>query len=435
VDRANLKMSRKKPTYQDLVDHSSLNKEIVKPQVWKYLQECSEFTGEELSKTWISNMKKNLRDFYPKHGSVGRKLLGYGANKAVIGVGAGPSYSLNKDVLSDVFRLNAKFRESEQAFVIIATNHQFKPLLKDKIFPHFVMVVDASKNTRRQLLDIPKFGKETILIASLFTDSVTIRKWDKRGGDICFFVPDGSEARELFESETGDDASLVVVPPAGNVMNMMWLLSGRVLHSNIFMGVGNDLSMKHSQDVKEREESFYADGEIKADIERAQTEKYMGWMGFKFREKNNPFSGQPVVELHSYSTSRQMFQYKLWLEIHVANFHEQKDHNFKYINCSEQGILGVLAHNWEPEVLRKNDPKNFYLMDEVCSSYMTMRLRDAVTMYLEARKWLETQTATRAGVLDIATTENGVIISPEKMGGANVTGPRGRVTESGIILL
>jgi hypothetical protein len=294
--------------------------------------------------------------------------------------------------------------------------------------------VDATKNVRSQLLDVPNFGKETILIASLFTDPVTIRKWDKRGGDICFFIPDGEEAVEIFEEETGDDASMVVIPPAGNVMNMMWMLTGRVLHSDIFMAVGNDLSMKHSQDQEEREKSFYADGNIKADVERSQSEKYMGWMGFRFQEKNNPFSGQPVVELHSYSTSRQMFQYKLWLEIHVASFHEQQNYNFKYINCSEQGILGVLAHEWEPEILKKNDPKNFYLMDEVCPSYKTMRLKDAVSMYLEARKWLETQMVTQSGVVGVGQTGGNVIVLPPRMGGVNVTDPPGRITESGIIL-
>lgn len=424
----------KKPTYQDLVDASALNEAIIKPQAWDYLQGCSEFTGKELSSTWLAHMRKNLKDYYPEFGSVGKKLLGFGADKAVIGVGAGPSYNLNKRVLSDIFWLNSKYKINDQAFIIIATNHQFKPLLKEKIFPHFVMVVDATKNVRSQLLDVPKFGKESVLIASLYTDPVTIGKWKKRGGDICFFVPDGDKAREVFEEETGDDANMVVVPPAGNVMNMMWLLSGRVLHSKVFMSVGNDLSMKHTQDKSERQESFYADGNVKADIERSQSEKYMGWMGFKFQTKNNPFTNQPVINLHSFSTSRQMFQYKLWLEMHVANFHEQQDYNFKYINCSEQGILGVLAHDWEPDVLKENDPKNFYLLDEVCSSYKTMRLKDAVSMYLGARKWLETQMATDAGVLDTAQTGNGVIALPGKMGGANATVPHGRVTESGIIL-
>ena len=352
----------------------------------------------------------------------------------MIGVGAGPSFNLNKRVLADAFWLNAKYEVDKQAFVIIASNHQFKPLLKEKIFPHFVMVVDATKNVRGQLLDVPDFGKETVLIASLYTDPVTIRKWDKRGGDICFIVPDGDQAREIFEDETGDDANLVVIPPAGNVMNMMWLLSGRVMHSKIFMSVGNDLSMKNAPDVKSRQESFYADGNVRADIERSQSEKYMGWMGFKFQTKNNPFTNQPVIDLYSFSTSRQMFQYKLWLEMHVANFHEQKDYSFKYINCSEQGILGVLAHEWEPEILKENDPKNFYLLDEVCSSYKTMRLKDAISMYLGARKWLETQMVTDAGVLDTTTTENGVIILPGKTGGASGIVPPGRSTESGIIL-
>ena len=67
-----------------------------------------------------------------------------GFNKALIGVGAGQSFNKNKDILKKLTDWDGIKSWQDRNFVIMAANHQFKPLLKMGIIPVFVVVADAS---------------------------------------------------------------------------------------------------------------------------------------------------------------------------------------------------------------------------------------------------------------------------------------------------
>ena len=62
-----------------------------------------------------------------------------------------------------------------------------------------------------------------------------------------------------------------------------------------------------------------------------------------------------------------------------------------YFNCSEGGILGVMARNDSDEALVK--PNNWFFLDEVCINkhtgkqmYMTAMLEDAIEIYLKTKR-------------------------------------------------
>jgi len=401
-----------KVTYKEFASQSPLAGKVISEEAFEYMRGSSDHTGEFLGEQWERNIRRNLQTLYAKCGSV-KQLVGFGASKATIGVGAGPSYHINKNVLKDVFRLNAKYDLDEQAFIIVCTNHQFPQLLKDGIFPHFVMLLDATEKVGKQLLKAPKLGKDSILISSLYACPEVLEKWVELGRELLFYLPDDEKSREIFLDITKEDPEDTIIPPAGNVMNMLWFLTARFFHSMVFMCTGNDLSFEHSFNAEERKKAFYADGKTEADDERKQFERQMGWMGFKFGD-DNVFTRKPVINLEFVDTSKQLFIYKLWMEMHFATWQFDDDFNYKFYNCSESGILGVLAKQWDIESFYDKD--NWYLMDDICKNWKTMRLKDAVTLYLEVRRWLETQMATHTGA-------GNVIISPAGTGGAGIIVP------------
>jgi len=106
-------------------------------------------------------------------------------------------------------------------------------------------------------------------------------------------------------------------------------------------------------------------------------------LGFKMRD--NPFEqGKKIIDFKPVSTSRQMFIYKLWIELHVATWGLNKEDPFYYYNCSESGIAGMLAHDYSSRDLLE-DPDNWYLMDDVVPErWRTRSLFQAANQFMEA---------------------------------------------------
>ena len=116
-----------------------------------------------LEADWIKNDVPNL-ELLKKHGSI-HHIDRIGKNKAVIAIGAGPSFNTNKDLLYDLILENQSMPFDEQPFLIVASNHMFRPLLKDGIIPHFVTLVDPDdKNYSHLCTKIPEFAKQTIIL-------------------------------------------------------------------------------------------------------------------------------------------------------------------------------------------------------------------------------------------------------------------------------
>ena len=387
--------------YNELVNASGLVEQIISPEMGDAVFSSNEVTVKTLQPLWQKNTRKNL-DLYKKHGSLFSSFNGFCTNKAVIAVGAGPSFNKNKDALKEIYKLNLQFPLEQQPFFIIASNKQFKPLLEMGIFPHATILIDAGDALYPQLCDdIPSWARSSILIAGMHTSHKILKKWDKHGGEIAFYIIGDDEEKKWFETNTGHDADPVHITQAGNVMNTLWVLVNRVLASKVFIMTGNDLCFKYSTDKDERIKSFYADGDYRLNIlnKRDEAKDNFGWMGFNLK----PSIIEPrklMMDMELVGMSRQLWIYKTWLEVQSAILAEQ--HKFHIFNASEAGACGVIARKHDSASMQSKD--NWFLLDDILSKWTTTTLTQACRKYLEARRLCQTQTGARHAISSVGQT-------------------------------
>jgi len=411
--------------YEEFLKYNPGLKEVIPESFWDYSIETGDFTGDTLGSQWISNLKKNIRHLYPKHRSVPELFGGVAKNKAVIGVGAGPSFNLNKKDLYFIYQQNVRFLVADQPFIIIATNHQYKPLLNMGIYPHFVTIIEGGDHVYDQLCtDVPELGKTSILLSSLDTNHDILKEWDRQGKTIAFFLPGGGENKKNFKKRAHENPDPITLGTGGNVMNAVFSIAFQFLGARVFMAVGNDLSFKASADTDERRKSFYADEDYKSNIEsnRDEAKDRLSWMGIKFVDSKVAPHGS-MIDLEPVMTSRQFLVYKTWLEMHVGAWGMQGV-PFRYYNCSEGGISGVV--NTERNTQAFKDINTWRLMDEVVPGrWFTMRLIDAANGWMEFLRRCRTLWETEEGA-------GRLVVSPwqERTGGAKTIVQPG----SGIIL-
>ena len=367
-------------TYEAMLDQNENIAKIITPQMANVVWACGDFTVNSLSELWHKNLKENI-PHYKEHGSLTDHFLGFGKNKAVIGVGGGPSLNKNKNVLHELYALNSQLHLSEQPFIIISSNKSYKTLLDMGIFPHFVILVDAGDVLYSQLCEkIPVWAKGSILICPLHVSPKIIKKWHKMGNQVCFFLTGDEKEREVFEKETGESSEKLHIQQGGNVMNTIWVLCHRILGCGVYMMVGSDLAYKFTSPEK-RQSEFYADGNYTLNIlnRRDEAKTKLDWMGFEL-EQSALVPDTTIMNFNIMSTSRQMWVYKSWLEVQSMLWSDQI--SFQIYNCSESGILGVLARSLERDDLYQRD--NWYLMDELLPSKWHTR-----TLYFAAKEFLE----------------------------------------------
>ena len=377
-------MPKERYTYDEMIEHNPMLEKVVSRRVWAYVEGCGRFTSERMADKWDKNFKKNLKHIYPKYGSVAGQFMGFAKDKAVIMVGAGPSFNRNKDDLKKVYDFNLQFKLKDQPFVIIASNHQFKPLLEMGIFPHFVMLGDGGGHVYDQLCtDIPPLGQNAVLITTMYADHKIIKAWTRQGRGCCFYIPTGEKYIKLFEEKTGEESFPVSLGQGGNIANAALLLTIKILQSLVFMVIGNDLSYPYDPDVDKRREMFYADGDYSTNIDRNvdEAKDRFQWLGFEMRD--NPFEPEKkIIDFKPVGISRQLFIYKTWVETHAIAWAEMGI-KYHYYNCSEAGACGVLAKSFEINEMPKDE--NWYLLDEIIPKrWKTRSLMQAVNEFLEA---------------------------------------------------
>jgi len=378
--------------YEELIDHSPKMGQIVDRQTYEFLGKTSSNTRDFLMKTWVSHVRANL-PFVEKHGFVNDGCRGCGSNKATIAIGAGPSLNRHTQKLKELNYYNAGFEFKKQPFVFLCSNHQFKSHLKEGIIPHFVLLVDASDSEAiydQLCKDIPKRGRHSILICSINANPKIVRAWDKRGGAIQFYAPLGDWVTEEIPGIENKQ-----IMQGGNVMNSAWVIALGCFGSRIFIAVGNDLSYTISKDVEKRRADYYADGDYSSNLssERDEAARQFKWVGFDM--DTNIFTGKPQIRFTQKATVHSLFGYKNWLEINIG-IQDKMTGSFHYYNCSEEGILGVIAKDKDKTNLE--DKNNWMLLDEVFPNrYHTKTLEEATTNYLAMRDLWRKRLETSAG--------------------------------------
>jgi hypothetical protein len=408
-------------TYEKLMEHNPKIKSVLSRKRFEFVQNQNKRTITSLEKLWKKQARRNMAKLFKKHGLVNENCIRMGMNKAVIAIGAGPGFNRNKDYLKKLCYYNSKFQFEQQPFIFICSNHQYKPCLELGILPHFVIWADASNVVYDQLCrDISPRGQHVTLIASLHCNPRVLEEWDRQGRLIQFYLPLGDNVKKLYKDKTGKDAAKYQVAQGGNVMNVAFCIAAGVFDSRIFITVGNDLSYDFHEDTQKRRESYYADKNYSTNLATGRDEagRQFKWIGFDL--KRNMFTDDPQLKFKPVATVQSLFNYKTWIESHCM-INDPVDMGWHYYNCSEQGILGVVAKDERKEKL--DDVNNWMLMDEILPRrWHTRLLEDAVKQYLSVRElWIQKLKRVHAGIvsgMDATLLHNDLGISaytaPEK---------------------
>jgi len=110
-------------TYDKYIEQYPNVKNVVTRESFEFMHDMGEFSQNLYDELWEDNRVENVKSILPKHGTLWDKLKNFGKNKAVIFIGAGPSFNINKDVLKDLFLYNNQFSANEMPFIFMASNH------------------------------------------------------------------------------------------------------------------------------------------------------------------------------------------------------------------------------------------------------------------------------------------------------------------------
>lgn len=388
-------MPKKKNTYDKLIKKNPHFEGVIARKSWDYIDWSDDKTGKFLRELWKENTRKNAK-LFKQHGSI-KDLKGLGENKAVIAVGAGQSFNKNKDVLKKVVDFDGVRDWVVRDFVIIASNHQYKPLLELGIIPDFVMLADGSDVVFDQLCkDVPRNGQNTILLAGTHCSNKTIQEWSKQDRMVKFYVPNTKGIDVVFKKHMKKSPVHHSIWQGGNVLNTAWNAASKFFGSTVFMVVGNDLSYPLQDDVQMQRDTYYADGDYSSNLATKRDEAHKGkrWLGYTLNKKHiytGDYRKSYNVELDIVGTSPTLWVYKTWIESQILANEKSKIH---YYNCSEGGILGVMCKDDSDEGLLEES--NWFLLDEKSSRWHTALLEDAVSEFLVAKEMFQCQ---RAGIL------------------------------------
>lgn len=387
-------MSKVRLTYEQIIEIHPEFKGIVTQESWDFMKDSDERTVKVLEEQWARNIKINVhKKLWKKYGPVQKDCFGLGKNKAVIGVGAGSSLKKNIDVLKHIHDEDGVKSWADREFLILASNHMYKPLLEKGIIPDFVLLTDASDVVRDQLLkDVPSYGKNSILISGIHCDPRVLRDWVGQGREVRFYVTTNDKLSIAFRESTGIPAYPFQILQGGNVLNLAWSLSAMVFQSWVFIAVGNDLSYPLHDDMDKQRKGYYADGDYssnapKTGTGRDEAKSKKRWLGFIINKSNVlKLDGKTGYnfELEPVGTTHTLWVYKTWLEANVVGSATKNNPKLWYYNATEGGIAGVMCKDHSDEGLNKED--NWYMLDDICKRYRTRTLVDAVNEFREARK-------------------------------------------------
>jgi hypothetical protein len=345
-----------------------------------FLFDSNKYTVGAFLKEWIDNIRENHKNkMWKKHGSF-RKYLGIGKNKAVIGIGSGPSLKKNISVLERLYK------EHRDEFIFCSPNHQYKPLLKRGIVPDFVFLTDSADTLYPQLCEgVPK--NDCVLLVPYHVSPKILKAWSSQKRKIGFFVLGEKKLNKAFAKITGKNPEKFLIPGSGNVFNTIWMLGINTFSSKIFMGVGNDLSFELKDDIDEQRKSFYSDSDYSSNISgtgsgRDEAKDAKHWLSFNIK-KNYLLDRLEVIPGKIVGLSETFYRYKTWAEETMMILsNDNPEYGLHYYNCTEGGVLGVMAKDHSD----MGNPDNWYMLDTVCSRWHTTTLEHAADQFLRARE-------------------------------------------------
>ena len=369
---------------------------VITRKNWEFVGHSDKGTVGFLKKLWAKNIRENVKNnIWKKSRGLHDDCIGIGSNKAVVGIGAGQCFNKNKDLLRQMVAVDGTKSWKDRNFIFIASNHQFKPLLKMGIIPDFVTIADASDVVLDQLTkDIPAEGQNCVLIAGLHCSPKVLKRWRKQGRIIRFYLPHTTGLDDVFKEETGEDPKPHIILQGGNVLNSAWSIGLKYFHSTVFFALGNDLSYPVKDTIEDQRVSYYADGDYSSNAKetgtgRDEASASKRWMGYSL-EPRKIYTGKLHesydIKLDVVGTTYTLWVYKTWLESNILG-NEKSGKAYHYYNCTEGGIAGVMCKDDSDEGL--NDPDNWFLMDDVCKRWHTTTLKDAAERFIRAKETMK----------------------------------------------
>jgi len=360
--------------------------EVIDEKIHNFVTGSNEETVKALMPLWIDNLKKNCKKSWTINDTIkSKETWGVGINKAVVGIGSGPSLKKNIEVLKRVYADDIKKKDRD--FIFCTPNHQFKSLLKIGIVPDFVFLVDGAHTLFHQLCeDVPASGKNTILIAPPSISYKITKAWEKQGRRIRYYMLNSYRFIESFRKLTKIKPESVSIEGCGNVFNAIWSIAMKAFGSIFFIAVGNDLSFPISSDTDKQRGGFYADRDYSSNAKGTGSGRDEGasdqkWMSF--RVTTSPETGKIItVGGDVVGTSVSLFKYKAWMEEAFLIFTKKNpEYGFQYFNCTEGGILGVMAK----DLNNMEGPDNWYMLDAVCPRWFTTTLESAANFFVRSK--------------------------------------------------
>jgi len=396
---------KKKKEEPDIWDETDVLHGIVNKKSWDFISHVNKNTAGFLTKPWCDNLKINAKSgLWEKFGGLADDCFGLAKNKAIIGVGSGPSLNKNIDVLRERLGADGIKDFDNRNYVTICSNHQYKPLLNQGIIPDFVMLVDASDVVYEQLcVDVPDHGKNTTLICGLHCAPKMLDEWDKQGKNIRFYVNSTEDVQSAFKKHLKCDPKKYSMEMGGNVLNAAFVIGSMVMRSFVFLAVGNDLSVPLNDDIDKQRDGYYADGDYSTNAAvtgtgRDEAKVMKRWAGFNLTKSpikliNPKGLDRYNIELDLVGTSHTLWVYKTWLESTILRTSVVPNLSLHYFNCTEGGILGVMTKDVDYEKFFDGDdwrkPENWYLLDEKCRCYHTALLEDAMEHFDKCKEVFE----------------------------------------------
>jgi hypothetical protein len=383
----------KKKTWKELLEENPEFEGVINEKSWDFIGSSDKKTVYFLGKMWRDNLRANVKNkLWKKHGGLADDCVGIGRGKATVCVGAGQSLNKNIHVLHELHDFDGRKDWKDRNFIIVASNHQYKPLLKMGIIPDFLVLTDASDVVMDQLnTDIPERGQHTVLIPGIHCNPKVLRRWHAQGREIRFYTSPTEGFGDLFKKLTGKNPDAYTTMQGGNVLNTAWSIALKFFGSSVFMALGNDLSFPIQDTIEKQRETYYADGDYSSNAEgtgtgRDEARTQHKWLGFNLGERIVYDPSNKIhydVELDLVGTNQNLWVYKTWLEANVLGM--GKHITYQYYNCTEGGVAGVMCRDDSNEGLMKEE--NWFLMDEICPKrWRTRKFKDAISEFLMAKE-------------------------------------------------
>ncbi len=264
---------------------------------------------EFVSGNWLSDEQRDkFRDNYAKNSYLVtpcKKTL-EATNKPVILIGASPGLKKNVDIL----------KGAGDNVIKVTTPTSLKFLLEEGIKPDYVFALDGRDHW---VDDFDCDTSQLTLVATPFVSHEALKNWN--GKIQWYMLPGSPDYNEKFVSDWANKVDYEI--SGGNAISTAMCWAMKYLNARVIVFVGVGLSFG---------DDYYFDGRTKSDEDPKD---------YPVQYRAMDIYGQIV------NSTPALTMYKVWIEA-FAQVQTKFNPKTMFVNCTEEGILGVMP---QPKVI------------------------------------------------------------------------------------